>query len=599
MQTIVRQQMVCIIAPDWPGGADHPQSASVQAALENLFKDVAIVHFASIALLPPMTEGPGQLPSLMLELAVEEGLRPYDLLARLVNHPTGAMWLLYSVYWPETESALQVSQRNQQLLDRLMSWHHIADGAFVGARDRSVRQIREERKLLEQTRAEARKLKAEHGKERAPFALALARWAFADPNFAWAADPAPRSFWRGSGAGITGKLAYLSALIGLGLAATWLVGAVARLLARLYAWLFDTTSSAVQALLGLVSDASWYLIGFSVRSLIVVLAAGFLFWLFFLALPALIAPWKRWLARLRRELDRPTETSSSRLTYVGVWIVGAPLAVIGLLHALAFIFSPDLFVAIVGWWASLLPGWSSIILGIVVLIVVGALISLSNRLLPQASAAFFRPEDDDVQRAQQVHPSIDQCEARLAQDTAHLISLTDIRGPHRSSARWTRFMLRVVTLYGRVVSTNGRLGDAPGIHFGHWHIVDNGRRLLFCSNFDGNFGGYLDDFINGASMGTTLAWRWTELNRRAAAVEGQPALLEPRAFPPTRFLAFRGVKCELKFKSYARDSMLPHLYRFEACHLTISQIDRATALRDALFGPRTDRNDDQIMRAIE
>jgi hypothetical protein len=45
--------------------------------------------------------------------------------------------------------------------------------------------------------------------------------------------------------------------------------------------------------------------------------------------------------------------------------------------------------------------------------------------------------------------------------------------------------------------------------------------------------------------------------------------------------------------------MLPHLYRFDACHLTISQIDRATALRDALFGPRTERNDDQIMRAIE
>jgi hypothetical protein len=62
---------------------------------------------------------------------------------------------------------------------------------------------------------------------------------------------------------------------------------------------------------------------------------------------------------------------------------------------------------------------------------------------------------------------------------------------------------------------------------------------------------------------------------------------------------FRGVKCELKFKSYARDSMLPHMYRFDACNATIDEINLATGLRDALFGERNDRNDDFIMRAIE
>jgi hypothetical protein len=180
-----------------------------------------------------------------------------------------------------------------------------------------------------------------------------------------------------------------------------------------------------------------------------------------------------------------------------------------------------------------------------------------------------------------------------------MISLTDMRSPHWWSVWWTRLFLHLVTFLGRVLFTEGRLGDAPGIHFGHWHIIDNGRRYLFCSNYDGNFGGYLDDFINGASIGTTLFWRWTKLEPRALAAEGQPGVAEPRAFPPTRFLALRGVKCELKFKSYARDSMLPHLYRFEACKLTIDQIDRATALRNALFGQRNDSNDDQIMRAIE
>jgi hypothetical protein len=268
-------------------------------------------------------------------------------------------------------------------------------------------------------------------------------------------------------------------------------------------------------------------------------------------------------------------------------------------HAIAFMLSRALFENIVGLWLPYAPGWKQVLLGIVVVFVVAALFSLFDRMFPKLTAWYFRPHEDDVFRAQQVHASIDQCEARDVEGTAHMISLTDMRGPHEWNARWARIILRIVTLFGRVFFTEGRLGDAPGIHFGHWHVIDGGRRLLFCSNFDGNFGGYLDDFINGASVGTTLAWRWTELNRRFPAAAGQPAVLEPRAFPPTRFLAFRGVKCELKFKSYARDSMLPSLYRFDISRLTIDEINRATALRDALSGKRSEPSDDQIMRAIE
>jgi hypothetical protein len=34
----------------------------------------------------------------MLELAIEEGIDPRDMLYRLINHPSGAMWSLYSSY---------------------------------------------------------------------------------------------------------------------------------------------------------------------------------------------------------------------------------------------------------------------------------------------------------------------------------------------------------------------------------------------------------------------------------------------------------------------------------------------------------------------
>jgi len=600
MVMTVRQQMICIIAPDWRGGADLVASGHMSQALKALFRDVEVVHFASIALLPAMSDAQSPLPSLMLELAVEEGLRPYDLLYRLVNHPSGAMWSLYSIYWPEGERP--VGQCNQELLDRLMSWHSIADGAFVGARDRSVRQIKKERGLLRQTRETARQLKAAHGSDRATFALSLARWAFEKPEFDWATEPAPRSFWRGSGASIIAKAAYPAAIVALWMASVWLVGAFFRLAARAIAWLFARSDSELQTAFLAISEASRYLLCASIRLLIALAASALALWVMFGLLPALFKPWRRWLKSIGRELDRPTETWSSLATYISVWLVGGPVLLTSIYCVVTYTFWPKVFEHQLLQW---LPATSGLgLLAIIVfsvLLILGSIILLSwiSRQLPKPTAWFYHPHEDDVERAQQVHPSIDASEAELVRGTAHLISLTDMRGPHWWSVWWTRASLRLVTLIGRVIYTEGVLGGAPGIHFGHWRIIDNGRRYLFCSNYDGNFGGYLDDFINGASVGTTLFWRWTKLRVREPAAVGQPSVREPRAFPPTRFLVFRGVKCELGFKSYARDSMLPHLFHFDACNSTIDETDRATTVRDALFGERNDCNDDQIMRAIE
>ena len=56
MLMMVRQQMICIIAPDWPGGADLLRSDDLSTSLNKLFCDVGVVHFASIALLPAMAD---------------------------------------------------------------------------------------------------------------------------------------------------------------------------------------------------------------------------------------------------------------------------------------------------------------------------------------------------------------------------------------------------------------------------------------------------------------------------------------------------------------------------------------------------------------
>ena len=85
----------------------------------------------------------------------------------------------------------------------------------------------------------------------------------------------------------------------------------------------------------------------------------------------------------------------------------------------------------------------------------------------------------------------------------------------------------------------------------------------------------------------------------ADAAADHPQITQARRFPPTRLLAYRGVKCELGFKAYARESMLPQLFRYDACKLSSPQKIGATGLRDALFGARNDVNDDIVMRALE
>jgi len=589
MIVLVRQQMICIIAPDWPGDAIVPDG--IRKSLDNLLIDVGVVHFASIALLPAIP-GEQDKPSLLLELVTEEGLRPDDLLYRLAFHPSGALWSLFGVYWSSPPSL--ASARNEELLNRLLEWCSIADGGFVGARDRSVGQIMMERDLLEQTRFKARELKPKYGQDRAKFARALARWAFDNPNFEWAVVPAPRSYWRGKGAGIGAKLAIPIFAVLAWLAVLWLTLPLSRLVARIDSWLFGDWNTPVQLASKATGELSHYLLASSLRFLLAFAVLVFAGWMFLGVLPALFKFYRRWLESLVRELDRPTDTWSSISTYVSVWVVGLPLALATIWSIGVFtLVHGDPFGYTIGPLVPVAFGWKHLASGVAVIIVLLVIIVVSR------FDWFYRPHEDDVDRAQQVHPSIEKCEAELVRNIAHMVSLTDMRSPNWWSVWWTRLSLRLVTLLGYVIFTEGRLGQAPGIHFGHWHIIDNGRRYLFCSNYDGNFGGYLDDFINGASVGTTLFWRWTKLKPRRPAAPDQPGVRELRHFPPSRFLVFRGVKCELRFKSYARDSMLPHLYRFDAYNLTVDQITRGTALRNALFGERNEANDDQIMRVIE
>jgi hypothetical protein len=132
-----------------------------------------------------------------------------------------------------------------------------------------------------------------------------------------------------------------------------------------------------------------------------------------------------------------------------------------------------------------------------------------------------------------------------------------------------RFAMTALTLALRHWATDGYLQSMRTIHFAHWAIVDGGRRLLFFSNFDGSWESYLDDFIEKAHAGLTLAW-------------GNCV-----GFPPPRYLLLDGAMQGRKFKNWARSSMTPSTFWYAAYpNLTVNQIMRQADVARGLCSPR-------------
>jgi len=149
----------------------------------------------------------------------------------------------------------------------------------------------------------------------------------------------------------------------------------------------------------------------------------------------------------------------------------------------------------------------------------------------------------------------------------HLASLTLVK-PSRFRRLTLRVVLWAANLLARI-STHGTLSGIPTIHFAHWSLLDNGRRLLFLSNYDGSWGSYLDDFVDKASRGLTAIWTNTV------------------DFPRTRFLVLDGARNGTAFKAFARMRQTPTAvwycappYRDHV--LSVRRVDANSTLREGL-----------------
>ncbi len=143
-----------------------------------------------------------------------------------------------------------------------------------------------------------------------------------------------------------------------------------------------------------------------------------------------------------------------------------------------------------------------------------------------------------------------------------------------------RTVLAIVNLFARNVAHQGSLVGIPSIHFARWAIIDDGRRLLFLSNFDGSWENYLGDFIDKAAFGLTAIWT------------------NATGFPKTRWLFLAGgARDEQRFKDYARRSQVATQVWYSAYkELTVQNINNNSLLRAGLYGTLDPEESEEWLR---
>jgi hypothetical protein len=129
----------------------------------------------------------------------------------------------------------------------------------------------------------------------------------------------------------------------------------------------------------------------------------------------------------------------------------------------------------------------------------------------------------------------------------------------------------------RHIYTRGRIARIATIHFAHWILLDDKRRLYFASNYDGGHEAYMDDFINKAGFGLNLVFS------------------NGIAYPNTNCLIKNGAWREQEFKHFQRRHQIPTDVWHHA-HPGLTAYDFARNSRIRAGFEKADMNDDEIRR---
>jgi deferrochelatase/peroxidase EfeB len=135
--------------------------------------------------------------------------------------------------------------------------------------------------------------------------------------------------------------------------------------------------------------------------------------------------------------------------------------------------------------------------------------------------------------------------------------------------RWTTsFLLWILDYSARHIYNRGYLSRVQTIHFARWVFVDDKKRLLFASNYDGSLESYMDDFINKVAWGINLVFS------------------NGMGYPRTNWLIKDGARDEQKYKGVLRRHQLPTEVWYNANPgLTAVDLARNTRIREGIERP--------------
>jgi hypothetical protein len=126
-------------------------------------------------------------------------------------------------------------------------------------------------------------------------------------------------------------------------------------------------------------------------------------------------------------------------------------------------------------------------------------------------------------------------------------------------------ILTVVNWGARHLFTRGRLARIRTIHFARWVFLDQRKRMVFFSNYDGTVESYMDDFINKTGFGLNMVFS------------------NGIGYPRTNWLALDGCHDERKYKEFLRRHTLPSQVWYKAYPgLTAIDLERNSRIREKL-----------------
>ena len=128
-------------------------------------------------------------------------------------------------------------------------------------------------------------------------------------------------------------------------------------------------------------------------------------------------------------------------------------------------------------------------------------------------------------------------------------------------------VLWLVNYSTRHIFNKGSLVGVKTIHFARWVAINEDRRMIFASNYDGSVESYNDDFIDKIGWGLNAVFS------------------NGVGYPSTRWLLWGGASDENAFKTYLRLHQEPTQVWYPAYPtLTALNIANNAAIRRGLLG---------------